>query len=92
MTVNDSPVASAQFSVAVGELPKGADTAAAEEKGLETLRRQVAEAHKRGIKARYWELPAFPIWKRNRVWKMLSDEGVDLLNVDDLDAAVGFWN
>ena len=48
-------------------------------------------AHGKGIMARYWNQPAYPIGTRNAVWRILWDEGVDLLNVDDLAAAAAFW-
>ena len=54
---------------------------------LEKLRDQVRGAHQRGLKARYWELPYWPISLRNHVWDVLVKEGVDMLNVDDLKGA-----
>lgn len=51
------------------------------------LREQVEAAHKKGLKARYWDLPAWPIHVRNGVWSSLVKAGVDLLNVDDLRSA-----
>lgn len=59
---------------------------------LAKIRKHVREAHQRGLKARYWELPPWPIHTRNRVWEVLMQEGVDMLNVDDLDGATkGDW-
>lgn len=57
------------------------------EKQMELLRGQIRGAHRRGLKARYWELPYWPIGLRNHVWEVLVREGVDLLNVDDLKGA-----
>lgn len=57
------------------------------ESQLQQLRYQVRQAHDRGLKARYWDLPAWPISARNRVWDTLVSEGVDMLNVDDLNGA-----
>lgn len=57
------------------------------ESQLDTLRGQLRGAHRRGLKARYWELPFWPIGLRNRIWEGLVEEGVDLLNVDDLKGA-----
>jgi hypothetical protein len=54
---------------------------------LAKIRAHISEAHSRGLKARYWELPGWPIHVRNNVWKVLVDEGLDMLNVDDLEAA-----
>ncbi|KAK0719845.1 hypothetical protein B0H67DRAFT_574362 [Lasiosphaeris hirsuta] len=59
---------------------------------LAKIRKHLQEAHRRGLKARYWELPPWPIHTRNRVWEVLMQEGVDMLNVDDLDGATkGDW-
>ena len=55
-----------------------------------TIRKQVAQAHSLGLKARYWGLPAWPISVRNHVWEVLQREGVDILNVDDLKGAREF--
>lgn len=56
---------------------------------LELLRGQVRGAHQRGLKARYWSAPKWPIGLRNRVWETLVREGVDYLNGDDLRGMVG---
>lgn len=56
-------------------------------KQLQLLRDQVRGTHQRGLKARYWELPYWPISLRNHVWDVLVKEGVDMLNVDDLKGA-----
>ncbi|PKS05238.1 hypothetical protein jhhlp_008609 [Lomentospora prolificans] len=53
---------------------------------VERLRKSVREAHSRGLKARYWGAPAWALGVRDRVWKVLSDEGVDIVNVDDLQS------
>ncbi|KAH7377784.1 PLC-like phosphodiesterase [Pyrenochaeta sp. MPI-SDFR-AT-0127] len=45
---------------------------------------QIRGAHARGLKARYWSAPKWPIGLRNKVWSLLVDEGVDYLNGDDL--------
>jgi hypothetical protein len=57
---------------------------------LELLRSQVKVAHAKGIKVRYWDQPGWPLSTRDSVWKQLISEGVDLINVDDLEAAAGF--
>ena len=54
---------------------------------LDLLRGQIRGAHRRGLQARYWDLPFWPIHLRNHVWDVLVKEGVDLLNVDDLKGA-----
>ncbi|KAF8609159.1 hypothetical protein BDV93DRAFT_432936 [Ceratobasidium sp. AG-I] len=56
---------------------------------LASLTSQVQGAHAAGVKVRYWETPGWPISKRDYVWTTLESLGVDLLNADDLQAAVG---
>ncbi|TVY68989.1 Altered inheritance of mitochondria protein 6-like protein [Lachnellula suecica] len=51
---------------------------------IHKMRGQIRGAHSRGLKARYWDLPAWPLGLRNHVWEVLVREGVDVLNVDDL--------
>lgn len=60
---------------------------------LDLIRTQVRIAHRHGLKVRYWALPSWPRSLRNHVWRILAQEGVDMLNVDDLIAATkGDWN
>jgi hypothetical protein len=59
---------------------------------MESIRRQVRIAHSHGLKVRYWGLPSWPLSLRNHIWRILVQEGVDMLNVDDLAAATkGDW-
>ncbi|KAI8933062.1 hypothetical protein NX059_009707 [Plenodomus lindquistii] len=87
LTEAESPIASTNFASVFGEVRKRefSDTQ------LETLRAQLQVAHDKGIMARYWNAPEWPVGTRNAVWRMLWDEGVDLLNVDDLKGAAEFW-
>jgi hypothetical protein len=39
---------------------------------------------------RYWDQPAWPIATRNAIWTTLVQEGVGLINADDLAEAAGF--
>lgn len=80
-----SPIASTDFAAAVGAITVDTDPILTDDQ-LQTLRDQIATAKKRGIGARYWNTPYFPIRKRNLVWRTLLREGVTLLNADDLDA------
>ncbi|AAS50582.1 ABL189Wp [Eremothecium gossypii ATCC 10895] len=50
----------------------------------------VREAHRRDLRARIWGLPDWPVSTRENLWDMLTDMGVDYLNVDDLDAVSKF--
>ncbi|CAK7210961.1 hypothetical protein SBRCBS47491_000956 [Sporothrix bragantina] len=54
---------------------------------IERMSEQLQQAHERGLKARYWSLPSWPVQVRDAVWGTLIYEGVDLLNVDDVEAA-----
>lgn len=59
---------------------------------MDLIRRQVRVAHRHGLKVRYWALPSWPRSLRNHIWKILVQEGVDMLNVDDLVSATkGDW-
>jgi hypothetical protein len=51
---------------------------------LSLIRAQIAGAKARGLKARYWSTPKWPIGLRNKVWKVLVEERVGYLNGDDL--------
>jgi hypothetical protein len=54
---------------------------------LKKLRAQIKAAHDKGLKARYWNTPTWPVGLRNHIWKILVEEGADFLNVDDLRSA-----
>ncbi|KAF2496599.1 hypothetical protein BU16DRAFT_483722 [Lophium mytilinum] len=56
------------------------------------IRQQISNARARGLVPRYWGTPRWPRALRDRVWEVLYDEGIGLLNVDDLRAArKGHW-
>ncbi|KAI1414378.1 hypothetical protein F5Y13DRAFT_20311 [Hypoxylon sp. FL1857] len=54
---------------------------------IRKIRGHIKGAHRRGLKVRYWDTPSWPIGVRNSVWHTLMEEGVDILNVDDLKSA-----
>ena len=93
---SNSFYASTSFTQAIGVLLDGEFS----NRQMDLLRGQIRGAHNRGLKARYWDLPFWPINLRNHVWDVLVKEGVDLLNVDDLKGAAkrnwakhhGWWN
>lgn len=58
---------------------------------LERIREATRAAHARGLKVRWWDTPDWPRSRRKRVWKILMEEGADVLNADDL-AAVRRWD
>ncbi|KAA8568998.1 hypothetical protein EYC84_007967 [Monilinia fructicola] len=79
----NSYYASVSFNKAVGRIWRGRLSP----KQMRIIRGQIRGAHRKGLKARYWDLPSWPIGLRNHVWDVLVKEGVDYLNVDDLRAA-----
>ncbi|KXG50095.1 uncharacterized protein PGRI_060620 [Penicillium griseofulvum] len=85
-----SPVASTDFQKAVGKITVDTDPILSDDQ-LKALRDQIATANERGIGARYWNTPYFPIRTRNLVWRTLLREGVILLNADDLPAAAAYF-
>jgi hypothetical protein len=82
-----TPIASTQFSAQFGQVVSESFNSTQ----LELLRSQVAYAKSKGIGTRYWDQPGWPIGTRNAVWRTLINEGVSLLNVDDLIGASLFW-
>ena len=80
---SNSYYASVSFGKAVGRMWRGRLSP----RQMKIIRGQIRGAHRRGLKARYWDLPAWPLGLRNHVWDVLVREGVDMLNVDDLRAA-----
>jgi hypothetical protein len=60
----------------------------------DTIQQKIASyiqhAHDAGLLTRFWDTPLYPIYARNAVWKALLQQGSDLLNADDLAAAVNF--
>jgi len=75
--------ASVSFNHAVGFIWRGHLS----NRQMNIIRGQIRGAKKRGLKARYWDTPSWPISLRNHVWHVLMKEGADVLNVDDLRSA-----
>lgn len=85
-TPENSYYASASFQKRVGKFffqPSWSQT--------RRVKSQVAAASRYGLKARYWDTPSWPIARRNRIWNMLVESGIGVLNVDDVVSA-GRWN
>ena len=88
ITSDVSLIASTQFSRYIGQI-NGTEFNATQ---LDVLERQIRVARERGIGARYWDTPAWPVKTRNAVWRTLVEHDVKLLNADDLNgAAEGEW-
>jgi hypothetical protein len=80
--------ASVSFKEAIGKV-RGWELSGEQ---LEMLRGQIQSARERGLLARYWDMPAWPVRRREYVWDVLVGEGVGVLNVDNLkDATKGRW-
>ncbi|KAI3392516.1 hypothetical protein diail_5557 [Diaporthe ilicicola] len=88
VTADVSPIASTDFAV---QFPGVRENGGFNDAQEVLLAAQVAVAHAKGIKVRYWDQPGWPVGTRNGVWRALWDAGVDLLNVDDLEGAANFW-
>lgn len=88
ITADVSPIASTDFAV---QFPNVVSNRGLNDTQLTLLQSQVAVAHAKGIKLRYWDLPGWPVGTRNGVWRSLWDNGVDILNVDDLEGIANFW-
>lgn len=88
ITSDVSPIASTDFAAVFGEVRNQTFNSTQ----MDTLQSQIATAHSRGIGVRYWDQPGWPVGTRNAIWRILWDAGVDLLNVDDLEAAANFWD
>jgi len=78
--------ASSSFSKAVGNPWTGPLA----ETQINTIRRHVQMAHDSGLKARYWGLPTWPTSVREQVLEILVREGVDIINVDNLQTVGPF--
>ena len=86
ITSDISPIASTDFTSVFGTI-NGTEFSNTQ---LATLRSQIATAKSKGIAARYWDTPAWPIATRNAIWSTLVSEGVGLLNADDVHGAAGY--
>lgn len=83
-----APVASAELAAVTGPLTwsRGLNTMQ-----LARVQEAVKVAQARGMRARFWETPAWPLHTRAALWRQLWDAGAGLLNVDDLEAAAAVW-
>jgi len=81
-----SPLASTDYETAVGWSGLGNIS----ETQLANITKFVGDAHARGIAARFWDTPAWPVNARTKIWQTLLDNGADWLNADDLEAAANF--
>lgn len=54
---------------------------------MSTMQGQISKAQSLGLRSRYWSTPSWPVSWRNSVWTTLVDQGVGMLNVDQLETA-----
>ncbi|KAK2858533.1 hypothetical protein FQN49_004636 [Arthroderma sp. PD_2] len=80
-----SPIASTSLMEVVGDITSDSENPLNSTQ-LEAIRDQITKAKAKGIGARYWETPGWPIRLRNEMWRTLWKEGVALLNADDVHA------
>jgi hypothetical protein len=81
--ITNSYYASVSFTKTIGFVWRGHLSP----RQMELIRGQIRGAKRRGLKARYWDTPSWPVAMRNHIWHVLMKEGADVLNVDDLKAA-----
>lgn len=86
-TMQNSHYASVSFQKAVGRV--WFNHLSSKQVGI--IRSQVNLASSKGLLARYWDTPSWPISVRTEVWRILEENGVGMLNVDDL-AVASRWN
>ncbi len=55
------------------------------------VKSQIEAASRRGLISRYWDAPDWPISRRNNVWNFLLENGIGILNVNDVMNAAR-WN
>lgn len=79
---SNSYYASASLQEAIGSARAGFS-----EKQLRLLRWQIQVARSSGLYSRYWDTPEWPINYRDYLWNTLTQEGVGMLSVDDVDSA-----
>jgi glycerophosphoryl diester phosphodiesterase len=79
---NNSYYASSSFTQAIGSARAGFS-----ERQLRLLRWQIQVARSSGLYSRYWEIPEWPINYRDYLWNTLTQEGVGMLSVDDVNSA-----
>ncbi|KAK9243506.1 hypothetical protein V1506DRAFT_544216 [Lipomyces tetrasporus] len=82
-----NPIASGSLQSVV-ETPIGPDGLTKTQ--YNKIKKLVDGAHDMGILTRFWEVPWWPVAKRNALYRQLLEIGSDLLNADDLAEASTF--
>lgn len=81
---SNSYYASGSLGGLVGKLGLGQSLSGAQVEKLTSVVRAVRE---RGLVARVWGTPKWPVATRNKVWEQLVEAGVGVLNVDEFGTA-----
>ncbi|KAJ5757554.1 altered inheritance of mitochondria protein 6 [Penicillium nucicola] len=59
----------------------------------QTMQKMIRAAAERGLVSRFWSIPSWPVSLRIKLWRVLVDSGVGMLNVDDVVEATRWnWN
>ncbi|KAF2500185.1 hypothetical protein BU16DRAFT_452579 [Lophium mytilinum] len=89
-TTENSYYASTALKPAIGRVGPIKKISSGQEDKLKT---QIKAAADKGLVSRYWSTPSWPISLRDKVWTTLTEDGVGMLNVDDLVSATRWnWN
>ena len=86
-----NPIASGSLAQLIGvDGADQIDIKGLNESQLGLLNETVTKAHSMGIMTRLWDVPWWPVEKRNQVWSQILAVGSDFLNADDLELASEF--
>ncbi|EPE32814.1 PLC-like phosphodiesterase [Glarea lozoyensis ATCC 20868] len=58
---------------------------------IKVVHSQIEKATNLGLVTRYWDIPAWPIETRTKIWRQLEQAQIGMLNVDAIDLAAR-WN
>lgn len=81
---SNSYYASASLSNLAGKLMLGRSLNDAQTDKVESY---TGLAEEKGLVARVWDIPSWPVATRNKIWEQLLGAGVGVLNVDDFGTA-----
>ena len=88
-TTDNSYYASAGFDDAIGQTFLGSLNSDQEGK----IKDQIKAANDKGLKARYWDTPTWPVFQRDHIWNVIMCAGAERLSMDDMTAVKEHdWN
>jgi hypothetical protein len=57
------------------------------------MQTMISAASERGLVSRFWSIPSWPVSLRIKLWQILVENGIGMLNVDDVIEATRWnWN